>query len=258
MSQSASLHTMKVYSAAERTRIVGRDRNRQIECGAARSWHLNAGLRGSNRGRRNRRRCLRPTRRFPVPYRAGRSALRGFPKIGSSWIPRSPADSSAQRAAAEDLNVVAGQGSGSSRTVLPGQLVQSVPGRPTLPVGPAGPVTPCTPAGPVRPTAPIGPVGPTGPTRPCDPVGPTAPGAPAGPTCPAGPGRTLRPRDIPDQFKVVVLANMIHADDLAVPGYAELDDPGVRVCAFAAGEILAINIAAADAPTSQRHAFLKD
>jgi hypothetical protein len=27
-------------------------------------------------------------------------------------------------------------------------------------------------------------------------------------------------------------------------------------CAFAAGEILAINIAAADAPTSQRHAFL--
>jgi hypothetical protein len=29
-------------------------------------------------------------------------------------------------------------------------------------------------------------------------------------------------------------------------------------CAFAAGEILAINIAAADAPASQRHAFLKD
>jgi hypothetical protein len=28
--------------------------------------------------------------------------------------------------------------------------------------------------------------------------------------------------------------------------------------AFAAGEILAINIAAADAPTSRRHAFLKD
>jgi hypothetical protein len=29
-------------------------------------------------------------------------------------------------------------------------------------------------------------------------------------------------------------------------------------CAFAAGEILAISIAAADAPTSQRHVFLKD
>jgi hypothetical protein len=29
-------------------------------------------------------------------------------------------------------------------------------------------------------------------------------------------------------------------------------------CAFAAGEILAINIAAADAPMSQRHAFLID
>jgi hypothetical protein len=34
--------------------------------------------------------------------------------------------------------------------------------------------------------------------------------------------------------------------------------PVSGVCAFAAGEILAINIAAADAPTSQRHAFLKD
>jgi hypothetical protein len=34
--------------------------------------------------------------------------------------------------------------------------------------------------------------------------------------------------------------------------------PVSGVCAFAAGEILAINIAAADAPRSQRHAFLKD
>jgi hypothetical protein len=34
--------------------------------------------------------------------------------------------------------------------------------------------------------------------------------------------------------------------------------PVSGTCAFAAGEILAINIAAADAPTSQRHAFLKD
>jgi hypothetical protein len=34
--------------------------------------------------------------------------------------------------------------------------------------------------------------------------------------------------------------------------------PVSGVCAFAAGEMLAINIAAADAPTSQRHAFLKD
>jgi hypothetical protein len=30
------------------------------------------------------------------------------------------------------------------------------------------------------------------------------------------------------------------------------------VSALAAGEIIAINIAAADAPTSQRHAFLND
>jgi hypothetical protein len=30
------------------------------------------------------------------------------------------------------------------------------------------------------------------------------------------------------------------------------------VCAFAAGDMLAIKIAAADAPMSQRHAFLKD
>jgi hypothetical protein len=34
--------------------------------------------------------------------------------------------------------------------------------------------------------------------------------------------------------------------------------PVSGVCALAAGEILAINIAAADAPRSQRHAFLKD
>jgi hypothetical protein len=34
--------------------------------------------------------------------------------------------------------------------------------------------------------------------------------------------------------------------------------PVSGVCALAAGEILAISIAAADAPTSQRHAFLKD
>jgi len=34
--------------------------------------------------------------------------------------------------------------------------------------------------------------------------------------------------------------------------------PVSGVCAMAAGEILAINIAAADAPRSQRHAFLKD
>jgi hypothetical protein len=34
--------------------------------------------------------------------------------------------------------------------------------------------------------------------------------------------------------------------------------PVSGVCAFAAGAIFAINIAAADAPTSQRHAFLKD
>jgi hypothetical protein len=33
---------------------------------------------------------------------------------------------------------------------------------------------------------------------------------------------------------------------------------GTDCWAFAAGEILATNIAAADAPTSQRHAFLKD
>ena len=33
---------------------------------------------------------------------------------------------------------------------------------------------------------------------------------------------------------------------------------GTDCWAFAAGDILAINIAAADAPTSQRHAFLKD
>src|SRR5208337_5607725 len=34
--------------------------------------------------------------------------------------------------------------------------------------------------------------------------------------------------------------------------------PVSGVCAFAAGDMLAINIAAADAPMSQRHAFLKD
>jgi hypothetical protein len=34
--------------------------------------------------------------------------------------------------------------------------------------------------------------------------------------------------------------------------------PVSGICAFAAGDILAINIAAAEAPTSQRHAFLKD
>jgi hypothetical protein len=34
--------------------------------------------------------------------------------------------------------------------------------------------------------------------------------------------------------------------------------PVSGVCAFAAGAIFAINIAAADAPRSQRHAFLKD
>jgi hypothetical protein len=34
--------------------------------------------------------------------------------------------------------------------------------------------------------------------------------------------------------------------------------PVSGVCAFAAGEMLTINIAAADAPASQRHAFLKD
>jgi hypothetical protein len=33
---------------------------------------------------------------------------------------------------------------------------------------------------------------------------------------------------------------------------------GVCANAFEAGEIVAINIAAADAPTSQRHGFLKD
>jgi hypothetical protein len=34
--------------------------------------------------------------------------------------------------------------------------------------------------------------------------------------------------------------------------------PVSGVCAFAAGDMLAIRIAAADAPTSQRHACLKD
>jgi hypothetical protein len=34
--------------------------------------------------------------------------------------------------------------------------------------------------------------------------------------------------------------------------------PVSGTCALADGEILAINIAAAETPTSQRHAFLKD
>src|SRR5208282_4911326 len=119
---------------------------------------------------------------------------------------------------------------------------------PVFPVFPARPVTPCAPAGPTSPVDPSGPVGPTTPTEPCEPVGPAAPVGPLGPWGPAAPGMFHTKRRLWGWQKG-------RSTPTILPFLAM---QSVMSCALAAGAILAINIAAADAPTSQRHAFLND
>src|ERR1019366_9320946 len=122
---------------------------------------------------------------------------------------------------------------------------------PVFPVGPAAPVTPCAPSGPVRPTDPIGPWRPAAPTAPCEPVGPAAPFGPVGPVGPCSPWEPAAP----GRFQSNPMLCFSHG--LSVPTILPFRDMQSEIsCGFAAGEILAINIAAADAPTSQRHAFL--